>query len=273
MRRGLLPARLQASIAFSPDGEDWYLVNATPDVTTQMLRYPELHPKKGTRHTPVRGVLLTDAELDHTLGLLHLRERESWTLHAPGGVLACLRRGFDVLPSLQRYTSVQVQEVGPELSVSFGAAGMSVRWLETGQEPPLYVGSTKAVAAAVNALVLSDEASGKSLVYVPGVLALSDELDQACRQADAVLFDGTFWTGDELESVSGSPRNAFDMGHWPIGGDMGSAHYLATLPATFKRYVHINNTNPVLDPTSWQRQALREMGLDVAEDGEELNLT
>lgn len=261
-------------MAFSPNGEQWYLVNATPDVTTQLAAWPEFHPHRGIRNTPIRGVLLTDAELDHTLGLLHLREGSGWSLHATDGVLACLRAGFDVLPTLGRYTEIDMSSVplGQPLTLGAGRDRVEVRWLETGRETPLHTGSEEDVAGAVSALVLEVVESGRSVVYAPGVPGPSEALDAACRKADAIYFDGTFWTGDELLPVSGKRRDAFDMGHWPISGAQGSATYLAELPAGHIRYLHVNNTNPVLDPTSGQRAALRALGLDVAEDGEELDL-
>lgn len=261
-------------MAFSPAGNDWYLVNATPDVTTQLFRSASLHPQEGVRSMPFRGVLLTDAELDHTLGLLHLREGASWSLHASEGALHALRSGFDVLPSLARYADVEVHEVTLSAPVSFeeGDRVVHVRWLETDRDPPLHTGSEAELPGGGCALVLDDSVTGGRLVYAPGVAILSDELRAACADADAVLFDGTFWTGDELVSVSGSKRDAWAMGHVPVDGPSGSAAYLAELPATVKRYVHINNTNPLLDPSSPQRTRIRALGLDLAEDGEEWTL-
>ncbi|MDZ7799275.1 MAG: MBL fold metallo-hydrolase [Trueperaceae bacterium] len=273
-RRGLLAPRLQASLAFSPGGEDWYLVNATPDVTTQMLHAASLYPQEGIRHTPLQGVLLTDAELDHTLGLLHLREGARWSLHATRGMLDCMARGFDVVPSLRRYADIDVQEVPLDAPRTFreGDEAIRVRWLETDRDPPLYTGANDEVGGAGCALVLEDEGDGGKLVYAPGVAFVSDALRAACEDADAVLFDGTFWTGDEMQHVTGGTRDARAMGHLAIDGPDGSAAFLAELPAATKRYVHINNTNPVLDASSWQRARLRQQGLDVAEDGEELIL-
>jgi pyrroloquinoline quinone biosynthesis protein B len=266
-RRGLIPPRLQASLAFSA-GDTWFVVNATPDLGQQLARTRALHPRSGVRHTPMAGVLLTDAELDHTLGLLQLREGGSWSLLAPHGILATLSAGFDVASILTRYQGVTVRGIDPESSIALGEGDDAVRvtWLTTGGDAPLYAG---AGPGTVCALVLTSLRSGRSVVYAPGVATLTPSLDAACRAASTVYFDGTFWTGDEMESVSGSRRNAADMGHWPIGGGGGSAEYLASLDATV-RYVHLNNTNPILDPTSPQRRELQRLGLDVAEDGDAL---
>ncbi len=266
-RRGLIPPRLQASLAFSAGGR-WYLVNATPDVAAQLARTPELHPRVGTRHTPIAAVLLTDAELDHTLGLLQLREGGGWSLLAPDGILSTLQRGFDVAAILARYHGTEPRAVpmGTPIELGEGDDVVRVSWLPTGGDVPLYAGEG---AGTVCALVLEHVPSGRSVVYAPGASGPNDALDAARRAASAIYFDGTFWTGDEMESVSGSRRNAADMGHWPIAGESGSAAYLSKLSG-IRRYVHLNNTNPVLDPTSPQRRELRRLGLDVADDGDAL---
>lgn len=280
-RRGLIPARTQASLAFTAGGR-WYLVNATPDVTTHLAATPDLHPRSGVRATPFAAVLLTDAELDHTLGLLHLREGAGWAVHAPAGILHLLTRGVDVQRILGPYHGTQLLPApeGDALVLGRGDDAVHVTWLPTGGDLPLYASAASATDAsaagpadaAVYALVLRHEASGRSVVYAPGVAHLTEALDAACRAATVVYFDGTFWTGDEMPNLSGNPRNAADMGHWPVAGVDGSAAYLATLAASHRRFVHVNNTNPLLDPTSPQRNHLRALGLDVADDGEELEI-
>jgi pyrroloquinoline quinone biosynthesis protein B len=270
-RRGLIAPRLQASAALSSDGGSYYLLNATPDVTSQLARWPELRPQEGTRHTPIRGVLLTDAELDHTLGLLHLREGQELTIYATPAVANALEGNIGVLPALRCYTDTRVVLAEPGKTVILGgeAEGVRVEWLETGRDLPRYAGAADA-PGAVTALELENMATGRSAVYAPGAGKLSDELRQRLERAAAILFDGTFWTEDEFPSVGGGSRSARDMGHLPIGGSAGSARQLAGFSAPVKRYVHINNTNPVLDPTSPQRGEIRQLGLEVAEDGEEV---
>lgn len=265
---------MQASLGISPDGKSWYVVNATPDVAVQLFKWPEFHPKEGVRHTPVKGVLLTDSEFDHTLGLLHLREGTSWSLYATSAALQMLDEGFKVLPALNRYAGIQIEEAPLDSPIVFGEspAQVAVRWVETGRDPPLYTGLDGEVAGAVTALIVEDLNSGRRAVYAPGVSELTDELFDRFSGAEVVLFDGTFWTGDELEHLGGGERTARDMGHVPIDGEEGSAQWLAALPAKLKRYIHINNTNPILDPTSWQRRRLQELGLGVAEDGDEVEL-
>jgi pyrroloquinoline quinone biosynthesis protein B len=269
-RADSLPRATQCSLAVSPDGAQWYLVNAAPDVTDQLRRWPELHPPSGIRSTPVRGVILTDAELDHVLGLLHLREGEPWTLYATRPVAELLEQDLRVLPALRRYADVAVRVLRPDEPVSLGdgPSHMEMRLTETGRRLPRYADRTSREAAgAVVAVTLRDPATGRRLVYAPGVGALSRALFQACVDAEAVFFDGTFWTDDELRRLGVAAGGASEMGHVPVSGPEGSAEWLAKLPARVKRYVHINNTNPLLDPVSEERAAIRRLGLDVASEG------
>lgn len=272
-RRGLIEPRLQASLAFSPDARSYYLFNTTPDVTTQLGRWPELNPQQGTRHTPVRGVLLTDAELDHTLGLLHLREGQELTIYATAAVAEALEGKLGVLPALRCYTEVRLALVEPGKPVVLGdeANGVRAEWLETGRDLPRYAGGREA-PGAVTAVDLVDLGSGKRAVYAPGVGELGEELTERMQRADAIFLDGTFWTEEEFPQVGGGSRSARHMGHLPMSGEGGSARQLAGFSAPYRKYIHINNTNPVLDPSSPQRSEIRELGLDLAEDGEEVEI-
>lgn len=269
-----MPARLQASAAFSPDGRDWFIINATPDITTQMAQHSELHPSIGQRHTPIKGVLLTDAELDHTLGLLHLREGTGWQVHATQPVLDMLNTDLRVTPALAQYGKPELLAVNPlePMLLGSGDRQIAVQWLETGQDPPRYAEQRGVTPWSVSALILENLQTGRKLAYAPGVAQLEGELLERLAEADTILIDGTFWSEDEFPRVGGIPRTAADMGHAPIGGPQGTANLLSQLPAATKLYVHINNTNPVLDPNSEARQSIRKLGLEVAEDGEEVTL-
>jgi pyrroloquinoline quinone biosynthesis protein B len=249
------------------------LLNATPDVTAQLTRWPELRPQEGLRHTPVRGVLLTDSELDHTLGLLHLREGRELSIYATAAVAGALERDLAVLRALRCYTEVRVMAVteGEPLLLGNETNGILVEWFETGTDLPRYSGGRDA-PGAVTGLELQSLASKRRALFVPGIGEVTGPLLERLRRADTIFFDGTFWSEEEFPRVSGGTRSARDMGHLPISGSQGSAQLLAGLPAEVKRYIHINNTNPVLDPGSQERRVIRELGLELAEDGEEVEL-
>jgi len=263
---------LQAAAAFSPDGRRWYLINATPDLTTQLLRTPVLHPKS-VRETPIAGVVLTDGELDHVLGLLHLREGAGWTLFATDSTARLLHGAFPALGILNRYVadaSVEPLSLGSPRVFGEGEAQVEMHVLETGTELPRYAGAGERAGAVV--ALLFKTAQGRQLVYAPGVSRLSRELFQAFQEADIILFDGTLYTDDELQTLGIGRATAADMGHVPMSGPEGSAVWLAQLPAPTKRYVHLNNTNPALLETSPARAELRELGLELADEPWEVEL-
>jgi pyrroloquinoline quinone biosynthesis protein B len=274
-RRNLIAPLSQCSLAFSPTGQRWYLVNATPDVTRQLARWEELHPQSGVRSTPIAGVILTDGELDHILGLLHLREASRWTLYATPVVARMLMDDLRLMPALRRYAEIRVHELSLDVPLYLDDASsrVEVRLVETGRHLPRYLGGTPGtVAGAVVGLILTDRSSGKRAVYAPCVGELSETLRDHFGEADVIFFDGTFWSDDELRQLGISTETATDMGHIPVSGPKGSALWLSKLSAHTKLYVHINNTNRLLDPASDGRAWIRALGLEVATDGWALTL-
>lgn len=272
MRAGTLSPRLQAAAAFSPDGEAWYLINATPDLTTQLLQTPALHPKT-VRDTPVAGVILTDGELDHVLGLLHLREGAGWTLFATDSTAQLLGEALPALSILNRYvadTAVETLSLSEPRFFGEGASRVKMQVIETGTELPRYAGASDRAGAVV--ALLFETAAGRQLAYAPGVSRLTRELFGALQQAEIILFDGTLYSDNELQTLGVGRATAADMGHVPMGGPEGTAVWLAQLPAPVKRYVHLNNTNPALLETSPARAELRELGLELADEPWEVEL-
>lgn len=269
-REGRGTARSHCALAFSPDGVEWFLINATPDIAHQVARWPELHPRSGIRSTPIRGIVLTDGELDHILGLLHLREGMPWTLYTTAPVAEMLEDDLRLLPVLRRYADVRLRvlSLGEAERVGDGGSPVEVRLVETGRRAPRYRHRAGEVdGGVVVAAALTDVASGKRALYAPCVEQLSDVLRDQCGGADVVFFDGTFWADDELRRLGISAETAREMGHVPVGGPEGSAAWLSEVRPRSTLFVHVNNTNPLLDPASPERAWIRGLGFDVAPDG------
>ncbi|XVV08723.1 pyrroloquinoline quinone biosynthesis protein PqqB [Actinoplanes sp. CA-131856] len=237
--------RSQDSVAVSGDGNAWYLINASPDIRTQLIGTPELRPGPGLRETPVRGVLLTTAELDHTIGLLSLREANALTVYATRAVTSALAP-FRAL--LSAYTNVEWRDLPAQLDLD---GGLTVRRLTVGPKRPRYAAGLPG-DGWVSALRLSSASA--SFVHATCLPAWTTEFDGFIAGADEVLLDGTFATDDELTRVTGRPGSAASMGHLPMAD---SRPHFARHPGTRFRYGHLNNTNPAAGP-------------DVAEDGIEL---
>jgi len=229
--------RLQDTVAVSGDGVAWYLLNAAPDIRTQLLGTPELAPGPGLRETPLRGVVLTTAELDHTLGLLSLREATGLAVYATATVTGALSSCFPVLPVLGSYTTVEWAELAPNQRL---AGGLDVARLTVGAKRPRYARDAGG-DDWVSALRITDARTGFAFVYATCLPTWTEEFDAFVKGADEVLLDGTFGTDDELTRATGRPGSARAMGHLPIAD---SQAHLSRHPGTRFRYGHLNNTNP-----------------------------
>lgn len=271
MRARASPGSPHAGLAVSGTGERWFLLNATPDVHRQIEADPALHPGPGVRATPLAGVLLTDAEFDHTIGLLVLREGSSLTVYATAPVLAALTGQFPVRGLLERYADIEWTVLEPGGSVSLDER-LEVTPFALGTKPPRYLTSPTPDDRWVVGYRLVDRTSGAVVVYAPAVAEWDDTLEAELTSADCVFVDGTFWTDDEMRRAGTGTRSGAEMGHLPVSGVHGSMHYLAELRARRRIYIHVNNTNPILDENSVERRALSDRGIEVGWAGLEIEL-
>jgi pyrroloquinoline quinone biosynthesis protein B len=271
VRDGSRPCRprTQSSVAVSADRRHWFLINASPDIRAQIEAFPALHPRGG-RATPIQAVLLTDAELDHTLGLLLLREGRGIELHATEAVHDTLRDGTSLLRTLEAYCPVDWRPIVPEADVPLGN-GLSYRAFDvpTSKRARFGPGTEKGRVVGYR---LTDENSGRALVYLPGVQRLTVDVRDQLDDCACLLVDGTCWHDDELIRLGLAGKTAREMGHLPIDGPDGSLAQLSPLPIERKIYIHINNTNPILLDDSPERRAVEQHGMEVAMDGLELQV-
>jgi pyrroloquinoline quinone biosynthesis protein B len=251
-RAGKIVPQTQSSVAISSDDERWFLINASPDLAQQIERTPGLQPRSGSpRNTPIAGVLLTNADLDHALGLLLLRHRETpLVVYATDETRAALA-WIDMV--LKPFCGVEWRPV----SRDFNSLSQSVAF--------------RAILLPNSiALQFRDQSSNASALIAPAVGDLSDELQDAVKTSDVVLFDGTFWKDDELLAFRPGAARAREMNHLPIAD--GSLDFLHHSPARRKMYTHINNTNPILMPGSRERAQVEQAGIEIACDGLEITL-
>ncbi|MEU9210760.1 pyrroloquinoline quinone biosynthesis protein PqqB [Streptomyces sp. NPDC048415] len=260
--------RRHASLAVRTGEGRWYIVNATPDIGDQIEDRPELHPGPGPRQTPVAGLILTDAELDHTLGIARLREAEGLQVIATAPVRQALLDHLHLGDVLTPYTSVTWRELPRRGAdpLDRDTSALQISGIPVSGKRPRYAADAPDDDAWVVALRLYDPASGASALYAPALAAWPDRLQQAAAEADCVIVDGTFWDDEEPRRTGISPRTATGMGHLPIEGPNGTAERLAALSARCL-YTHLNNTNPLVDPAAPQHKRLARLGIEVAHDG------
>lgn len=279
-RAGAAAPGLHAALAVSATGDRWYLVNATPDVARQIEQNAVLHPGPGPRQTPVAGVVLTDAEFDHTIGLLMLREGAQLDVYATAPVLRCLEDDFPVRRLVRDYADFRWHTVAVDVSFTL-PHGLSVTLFPVADKKPRYAGRSAPEPGAVTGCRIEDPNTGGRLVWAPQVGRFDERLRAELDAADCALVDGTFWTEHEMADAGVGRLPAAAMGHLPLGGDGGDggdngggglAAMFAATSAGRKLLTHINNTNPVNDPLSEQRRVLAALGVEVAHAGLSLEL-
>ncbi|HMC16650.1 MAG TPA: pyrroloquinoline quinone biosynthesis protein PqqB [Albitalea sp.] len=283
-RRGELRshARTQSSIAVSSDGVSWVLLNASPDIGPQIRRHPQLHPRHGLRDTPIKAVVLMDAQIDHVTGLLGLREGPCIDLYATPCVFEDLTTGLPLLNVLEHYCGTRwhmLPVAGEQTRADFEIEGFeSLRFSALaipGKAPPYSPHRREQVVGDNIALLIEDLADGRRLFYSPGLAEVREQELAWMADADCLLVDGTFWEEDEMRWAGLSTKSAADMGHLPQWGDSqrpGMVDVMNTLRAERKVLIHINNSNPILDEASAQRGLLERHGIEVAYDGMEITL-
>jgi len=279
---GLRP-RTQSSLAVSSDGVGWILFNASPDIRQQIAQTPELQPPPDgpVRCTPIRAVVLTNADVDHIAGLLSLRERQPFALYATKEALATLEANsiFNVLDPeiVPRRTlplageteicDAQGREAGVTVE-NFPVPGKVALYLEDKSRPEANFGSDRGDTIGVRI----SGATGKSVFYIPGCARIDALLRARVEGADCLLFDGTVYTDDEMIAAGVGEKTGARMGHLAMTGDAGSIAGVANANIARRVFVHINNTNPVLDENSAEHAEVRAAGWEVAHDGMELEL-
>jgi pyrroloquinoline quinone biosynthesis protein B len=307
-------ARTQAQVAVSADLPDdaradpnsWFLLGASPDLRAQIEATPELHPRAGIRQSPIAGAVLANADVDHVLGLLLLRELQPLRVYATDSTRRILTEDNSMFAMLRRVPGqLTWAEFSPRRTFALETpsgedSGLLCRALPLGTHYPAYVSSqrqgelksgeaslglivesksveskmveSKIIDSKMHESTIAESPSGKRLAYMPAVPQIDDALLKEFESADVLLFDGTFWSDDELIRIQGSGQTARQMGHVPVSSAQGSLSKLAGLRRPRKIYVHINNTNPMLNEAGPEYARVREAGWEIAEDGWQFDL-
>ena len=258
--------RSQASIAVSANGEQWVLINASPDLRAQIAATPALHPRGGLRDSPIAAVILTGGEIDQVAGLLTLRERQSFRLFATAATHAFVAAN----PMFGALAPEVVSRRAVVPGERFAVAGIEAELFTVPGKVPLYLEGTEASEATANVGV-ELRAGDARLAFVPGAAGVPPPVKDRLASANVVLFDGTLYRDDEMLRSGTGEKSGRRMGHMPIDGSDGT---LATLEGLSGRrlFIHINNTNPILIEDSPERAQVMQAGWAVAEDGMEIKL-
>ena len=274
-------SRTQTQVALSATDQHYFLLNASPDLRLQIEATPRLHPRSGQRDSPITGVVLTSGDVDQVAGLLSLRELQPFRIYSTPSLRRILHEDNSLFGMLNRVPNqVSWQEITakrsfPLLDAAEIESGISCEILSLGTRYPAYVSPQRSASLKPEEAVLGlflESSSGKTLAYMPAVPTIDGILLQRLEGADLLLFDGTFWSDDELIRVQGGGATACEMGHVPVSGSDGSLQRLAGLRRPRKVFIHINNTNPMLDESSPQYREVRDAGWEIAEDKSSFDL-
>jgi pyrroloquinoline quinone biosynthesis protein B len=270
-RRGdpACPPRSQPSIAVSADGESWSIVNASPDIRDQLARFAGLYPREGTRDIPLDTVTLTNCDLDHSMGLLVLRESLPYRIVTTPWVRDAVLSNNAAWRLLE--PAWGVAKLDQEFAIDRDEVLLARFFPVPGKVPSYLEGLATNHPESTVGLRITDTRTGKRLVYAAGIKALDEATLAELAAADLRFVDGTFWTAQELLGMRPGAPDAHEMGHLPIGGSDGSLVRLARLPGR-SVYIHINNTNPILDADSPETREVVDAGVEIAYDGMELVL-
>ncbi len=278
-REGRAKPRTQSSIALTADGKRYILCNASPDLTTQIRANPCLQPDPSAatpRHSPIQAVVLTNADVDHTAGLLSLRESQPLVIYATNKVFTALDSNpiFRVLnPNVVQRKPLDLEEIteirGPKseyLGIKLRAFAVPAKvalWLEDASQTDFGTEDGDGVGLEI----LDDDETTLGF-YLPGCRELPKELAQRLRNAPFLMFDGSLWQDWELVDAGISTKTGQRMGHMSVSGDEGSLAQFAPLNIKTKVFIHINTTNPMLIDDSDEAKIVRASGWQIAEDNQ-----
>lgn len=277
VRTGTIQAkpRTQSSIAISENGTDWVLLNASPDIRQQLFEFKAAQPARKLRDTGITSVILMDSQLDHTTGLLTLREGCPMNVWCTEMVHQDLTSGFPVFNMLKHWNGgLQYNQINPKQAFKIdGFENLEFVPLIIKSAAPPYSPHRHDPHDGDNiALIIKDHKTQKQLFYAPGLGKIDEQIMQIMQSSDCVMIDGTLWTDDEMQQTGVGTKTGREMGHLYISDESGSLSYLNQLSTPKKVLIHINNTNPILNENSSQFAELKANGVEVAYDGMQIEL-
>lgn len=269
-RQGVIPSQSQSSVAFTADGMEWAVLNASPDIRDQLARTPALHPTD-LRKSPLRSVLVTNGDIDHIAGLLTLREQQPFTLFATRDIHKVLSDNPIFAALNPKFVTRETIELGQPVDI---ANGLTATLFAVPGKVPLYLEGEHVQTDLMGEQTVGVhlQGAGRNAFYIPGCASFPADLRDRLAGADAVFFDGTLWRDDEMVVAGLSQKTGTRMGHMSMTGPDGSIAAFDGLKLGRKVYVHMNNTNPVLRPASTERRSAETAGWTIAQDGMEIEI-
>ena len=268
--------RTQSSIPVSGNETDWILFNASPDIRAQLESFPSMQPGRSVRDTGIAAIILCDAQIDHTTGLMTLREHNKpWDIYCTASVHEDLTTCYPLFNILGHFRGINWHEVllDQKPFTIPCADGLLFTGVPLKSEAPPFSPRRHNTVPGVNmGFKIEDTNTGKNLFYAPGLGEIEDHVVHYMENADCVLVDGTVWTNTEMSNEGISDKLASEMGHLDQSSENGIMNMLKPMKKPRKILIHINNTNPILDEESPERAVLDKAGIEVSYDGMDIYL-
>jgi pyrroloquinoline quinone biosynthesis protein B len=276
LRSGKIRAqrRTQSSIAVTSDSLNWVLINASPDVLTQLAQTPLLQPARTIRDTGINAIILVDGQIDHTVGLFMLREGRPLEVYCTRAVHEDLTTGNPIFNVLSSYCTVNWHPIALDGDGGFaipGIDGLSFHAIPVASKAPPFSPHRNQPSVGDNIGLMIESAEGRSVFYSPGLSGIDASIAACMDRADCIMVDGTFWTDDEMIRQGVGHKRGMEIGHLAQSGPGGMIEVLRRRPRARRILIHINNTNPILDEDSPERRELEQTGIEVAYDGMEID--
>ena len=274
------PPAHQASVAVTGDGENWFVLNAAPDLRQQIAENPQLHPQHGLRHSPVAGVIVTNGDIDATAGLLNLREGTPLSVYAHERVLRVIKANsvFNVLnPQIVPRRELPLEREVPLLLADGAPSGLTVKAFAVPGKVALYLEDTNkegfgSEVGDTVGLHIREESGGPGFFFISSCARMTPEIAERLKGAALVFFDGTLWSDDEMIKSGMSKKTGARMGHMSMTGENGTIAAFRNLNVARKVFIHINNSNPALLRDSRERAELEAAGWEILADGTEITV-
>lgn len=269
-RAGEIPSLTQSSLTVSGNGNDWAILNASPDIRTQIADNDILHPT-GPRVSPIKSVLVTNGDIDHVAGLLILREKQVFNLFMTREIANVIAQNpiFNALdPDFVKRQIIDLEtpfELVPKVRATLFAVPGKV---------PLYLEGDEVITdlEGEQTVGVHLKTTDSSAFYIPGCARITPALEARLTGADTIFFDGTVWQDDEMITTGVGQKTGGRMGHMSMSGPTGSIAAFAKLGIKQRVFVHMNNTNPVHQPSSAERKEAENAGWIIGQDGMEFSL-
>ena len=252
-------ARLIASLGIvdARSGKRW-MIDATPDFRRQLLDLRRA--STGPDRPALDGIFLTHAHIGHYTGLMFLGHESMGAKGVPVWAMprmAAFLRSNGPWDQLVRLGNIDLKPLAAGVAVDLGA-GLSIT--------PIPVPHRQEYSEVVGFRI---QGPARSALYIPDIDAWEQldaqgvRIEELVRSVDVAYLDATFFANGEIPGR--------DMTGFPHPFIRHSLERFATLPASERakiRFIHLNHTNPALDPASPARREIEAAGMRVAEQGE-----